>query len=399
MYKINDFNFNGKKALLRVDFNVPIDKNGKVTDTNRIESAIPSISKIIRDKGKAVVISHLGRPKSNEDKFSLIHILPYFEKLLGQKVQFIPSCTDPSIIDKINSAPDGSVFLLENLRFYEGEKKGDREFAQFLSELGDVYVNDAFGVAHRAHASTAVVAEFFNDHKMFGFLMEKEIEHLDMFLKSRLNPIVAVMGGVKVSDKVGIIENLMEGCDYMLIGGAMAYTFIKAKGGQTGSSLIEVNHIELAKSLIEKAEKSKTELIIPQDSIIAEKLSEDSDFKVCESNSIPDGWMGLDIGPKAIEEYSEIIKNAKTVLWNGPMGVFELKNFEKGTQKIAKAVAEASSKGAFTLVGGGDSIAALEKYKLYDKISYVSTGGGAMLEYLEGKTLPGIQAIKDNVTV
>ena len=396
MKTIADFNFKDKKVLMRVDFNVPINADWQVSDNSRIQAALPSIKKILHDGGSLVLMSHLGRPKGKiEGKLSLRNILSDLSRLLGQSVGFIYDCVGEDVQKSVANMKNGDVLLLENLRFQPAEKKGDEEFAKALAALGcDVYVNDAFGTAHRAHASTYTVAQYFDD-KMFGFLMGKEIENAQKVLHEPQRPFTAILGGAKVCDKILLIESLLDKVDNIIIGGGMAYTFHKAQGGTIGNSLVEDDKLELAKSLIEKSAAKGVRLLIPADSIVADSFSNEAATKTANSNAIESGWMGLDIGKKAIAAFSEVVLQSKTIFWNGPMGVFEMENFEKGTKAIAYAVAEASQKhGAFSLIGGGDSVAAIKKFDLTDKVSYVSTGGGAMLELFEGKELYGIEAIK-----
>ena len=395
MKTFKDYNFNGKRALIRVDFNVPLDENYHITDTSRIDAAIPTIKKILKDGGSAILMSHLGRPKEGPtDKYSLKHLLPYLKDKLGVPVKFADDCIGEQAMKLAAGLKSMEVLLLENLRFYKQEEKGDEEFAGKLARLGDVYVNDAFGTAHRAHASTAIIAKFFPENKMFGYIMEDEVKNIDRVLKNTERPFTAILGGAKVSGKIEIINNLIDKVDNLLIGGGMMFTFIKALGGEIGSSLVEDDLLQLARETSDKAEANNVKIYIPQDAIIASALTIDADWKESGSTNIPDGWMGLDIGSKAIQAYREVILNSKTILWNGPMGVFEMSNFEAGTKAIAEAVAEATQNGAFSLIGGGDSVAAINKYHLKEKVSYVSTGGGAMLEYIEGKELPGVAAIK-----
>jgi phosphoglycerate kinase len=395
MKTFKDFNFSGKKALVRVDFNVPLDENFHITDTSRIDAAIPTINKILKNSGSVILMSHLGRPKEGPaEKYSLKHLLPYLKEKLGIPVKFANDCIGDQAKELAAGLKGGEVLLLENLRFYKEEEKGDEEFAGKLAKLGDVYVNDAFGTAHRAHASTAIIAKFFPENKMFGYIMENEVKSIDRVMKNTERPFTAILGGAKVSGKIEIINNLIDKVDNLLIGGGMMFTFIKALGGEIGSSLVEDDLLQLARETSDKAEINHVKIYIPQDAIIANAFSNDAERNESGSTNIPDGWMGLDIGPKAIQAYREVILNSKTILWNGPMGVFEMPNFETGTREIAEAVAEATKNGAFSLIGGGDSVAAVNKYKLKDQVSYVSTGGGAMLEYIEGKELPGVKAIK-----
>lgn len=396
MKTFQNFNFNGKKALIRVDFNVPLDENFHITDTNRIDAAIPTINKILKDGGAVILMSHLGRPKEGPtEKYSLKHLLPYLNKVLGVSVKFADDCIGEQAKILANGLKGGEVLLLENLRFYKNEEKGDEEFAAKLAKLGDVYVNDAFGTAHRAHASTAIIAKFFPENKMFGYIMEEEVKSIDRVLKNTERPFTAILGGAKVSGKIEIINNLIDKVDNLLIGGGMMFTFIKGLGGEVGSSLVEEDLLQLARETSDKAEANNVKIYIPQDAILANSFSNDAERMESGSTNIPAGWMGLDIGPKAIQAYREVILNSKTILWNGPMGVFEMPNFEEGTKAIAEAIAEATRNGAFSLIGGGDSVAAINKYNLRDQVSYVSTGGGAMLEYIEGKILPGVAAIEE----
>ncbi|MCW8897230.1 MAG: phosphoglycerate kinase [Flavobacteriales bacterium] len=396
MNTIDHFNFSGKKALIRVDFNVPLNERFEVTDDTRISASIPSIKKILNDGGAVILMSHLGRPKDGpEEKFSLKHTISTLEKLIGTTILFANDCIGKEATEKAAQLKSGEVLLLENLRFYTEETKGDIAFAEKLAKLGDVYVNDAFGTAHRAHASTAIIAQFFPNNKYFGYLLAKEIESVSKVLKSNVKPVTAIVGGAKVSSKIIIIENLLDSIDNLIIGGGMVFTFIKALGGNIGNSLVEDDFLATAKEILEKAKAKNVAVFLPEDSVVSTAFNNESEVKIFDTNNIPDGWMGLDIGEKAIAAYSNCIKNSKTILWNGPMGVFEMSNFEKGTKTVAEAIAEATSNGAFSLVGGGDSVAAVNQFNLADKMSHVSTGGGAMLEYLEGKTLPGIAAILD----
>jgi phosphoglycerate kinase len=398
MSKFSSHNFAGEKALIRVDFNVPLDKKTlEITDDNRIRAAIPTIKKILADGGSVILMSHLGRPKEGpEDKYSLKHILKHLSQSIGTEVKFADDCIGDSATQQAADLKPGEVLLLENLRFYKEEEKGDEAYAEKLAKLGDVYVNDAFGTAHRAHASTAVIAKFFPaDKKMFGLLMEAEVLSAEKVLHSSEKPFTAIIGGAKVSDKILIIENLLERATDIIIGGGMAYTFMKAQGGHIGNSLCEDERLDTAKELLSKAEAKGVCIHLPADSVIADKFDANADVSSSLSNSIPDGWMGLDIGVMAIETFTNVLHKSKTILWNGPMGVFEMEKFQKGTKAIAVAVAEATENGAFSLVGGGDSVAAVNQFGFADKVSYVSTGGGAMLEYFEGKELPGIAAIKE----
>ena len=394
-YQIDDYDFSGKRALVRVDFNVPLDEKFNITDDTRIKAAARTIDKITSGGGKAVLMSHFGRPKGGpEDKFSLKHLVTHVSKMLGKKVVFAEDCVGEKAKAAVDAMKDGDVVLLENLRFHKEEEAGDEFFAGQLAENGDVYVNDAFGTAHRAHASTAVIAKFFPTDKLFGYLMEDEIRSIDRVLNSTAKPVTAIIGGSKVSSKISILENLLGRCDHILIGGGMAYTFFKALGGNVGKSLVEDDKLEMAKDLMKKAEQKGVKIHLPADSVIADKFAEDAQSKTAASDNIPDGWMGLDIAGQAISDFRNAILDSKTILWNGPMGVFEMEPFSHGTKQIADALVEATDAGAFTLVGGGDSVAAINKFGLSDKVSYVSTGGGAMLEALEGIDLPGIAAVK-----
>lgn len=398
MSKFSEHNFSGEKALVRVDFNVPLNKQTlAITDDTRMQATIPTIQKILNDGGSVILMSHLGRPKAGpEDKFSLKHLVSHLHELLGDQnhVFFADDCIGEQAFLTASMLVPGEVLLLENLRFYKEEEKGDKDFAEKLSKLGDVYVNDAFGTAHRAHASTAIIADFFPaDKKMFGLVMEGEVEAADKVLHKSEKPFTAIIGGAKVSDKILIIENLLERATDVIIGGGMAYTFLKARGGKIGNSLCEEDRLDTATDLLKKATEKGVSIHLPEDSVIADKFANDAETKVSPSDAIPDGWMGLDIGPKAGGIFSEVIRNSKTILWNGPMGVFEMDKFQAGTKAIADAVAESTGNGAFSLVGGGDSVAAVNQFGYTDKVSYVSTGGGAMLEYFEGKELPGIAAI------
>ncbi|CAN5400125.1 phosphoglycerate kinase [soil metagenome] len=400
MSTFSQHNFAGQKALIRVDFNVPLDKATRaITDDTRMQATIPTIKKILGDGGSVILMSHLGRPKDGpEEKSSLKHLVPHLHELLGGSthVFFADDCIGEQAYLTASMLVPGEVLLLENLRFYKEEEKGDKAFAEKLSKLGDVYVNDAFGTAHRAHASTAVIAEFFpGDKKMFGLVMEGEVSAAEKVLHKSEKPFTAIIGGAKVSDKIMIIENLLERATDVIIGGGMAYTFMKARGGKIGNSLCEEDRLDIAVDLLKKATAKGVSIHLPEDSIIADKFAADADTRVCPSDAIPDGWMGLDIGPKACGIFSEVIRNSKTILWNGPMGVFEMEKFQAGTKAIADAVAESTENGAYSLVGGGDSVAAVNQFGYTDKVSYVSTGGGAMLEYFEGKVLPGIAAISE----
>ncbi len=395
MKTVNDLNFKGKKALIRVDFNVPLDKSFRVTDDNRIRATIPTLKKILEDGGSCILMSHLGRPKEGpEEKYSLKHTLKTTEELLGRSVQFASDCIGAEAVAKAKALKPGEVLLLENLRFYKQEEKGDATFAEKLAALGDVYVNDAFGTAHRAHASTTIVARFF-DEKCAGLVMAAELANAKKVLETSEPPFTAIMGGAKISDKILIIEQLLDKVDHLIIGGGMAYTFFKALGGNIGKSLVEEDKLDLAKSLIGKAKEKDVELHLPIDSVIADKFDAEANTDVANNNAIKDGWMGLDIGPQAQAVFAKIISDSRTILWNGPMGVFEMEKFSEGTRKVAEAVVAATQKGAFSLIGGGDSAAAVAKFGYNDDVSYVSTGGGALLEYFEGKVLPGVQALEE----
>jgi phosphoglycerate kinase len=398
MPNFQDYNFKGQKVLVRVDFNVPLNDKMEVTDDTRIKAAIPTIKKILEDGGKVILMSHLGRPKDGpEEKYSLTHILPMLVELLGGKtiVLFANDCIGEQAHLTADMLREGEVLLLENLRFYKEEEKGDLAFAEKLASLGDVWVNDAFGTAHRAHASTAVIAQFFpKEKRLFGYLMEGEVSSAEKVLHQAEKPFVAIIGGAKVSDKILIIEQLLDRATDIIIGGGMAYTFMKAEGGNIGSSLCENDRLDTAKAILKKAEEKGVNIHLPSDSVIADKFAADAETSMAPSNNIPEGWMGLDIGPHACSQFENVILHSKTILWNGPMGVFEMHNFQHGTKCIAESIAKATTRGAFSLVGGGDSVSAVNQFGFADKVSYVSTGGGAMLEYFEGKTLPGIAAVK-----
>lgn len=398
MKTIDSYNFKNKKALVRVDFNVPLDDKFNVTDDTRIRAAIPTLKKILNGGGSLIIMSHLGRPKNlPEDKFSLRHIVAPLSNLLGVEVKFSKDCIGAATKAMTTALKPGEVLLLENLRFHTEETKGAESFAKELASLGDVYVNDAFGTAHRAHASTTIIAHFFPHDKMFGYCMSAELESINNLLTKAKKPFTAILGGAKVSGKIAIIENLMDKVDNLIIGGGMCYTFIKAQGGKVGSSLVEEDRIDTALQVIESAKKKNVKLYIPTDTVIADAFNNDANKNVCAINQIPDGWLGLDIGPETEKTFMKVIESSNAILWNGPMGVFEMSNFEHGTKTVADAIVNATSKGAFSLVGGGDSVAAINKYNLAEKVSYVSTGGGAMLEYIEGKELPGVKAIEEAV--
>lgn len=395
MKTVDTFNFSGKKALVRVDFNVPLNDKHEITDDTRLKATIPTIHKILQDGGSVILMSHLGRPKGGfEEKFSLKHLLPYLTKTFNTEVKFAFDCIGKEAENLASSLKPKEILLLENLRFYKEEEKGDAAFAEKLSKLGDVWVNDAFGTAHRAHASTAVIGQFFKD-KVCGYVMHAELDNADKVLEKANKPYTAIMGGAKISDKIMIIERLLDKVDNLIIGGGMSYTFFKAMGGNIGSSLVETDKLDLAKSLIEKAKQKNVQLLLPVDSIIADKFSNDANKEMADNKNIKDGWMGLDIGPKATKEFCEVIQNSKTILWNGPMGVFEMSNFANGTKSVAEAVVKATQNGGFSLIGGGDSAAAVNNLGYGDDVSYVSTGGGALLEYMEGKILPGVAALQE----
>ena len=394
MRTIDDINFAGQRALIRVDFNVSLNDRFEITDDNRIQAALATIQKIRQDGGNVVLMSHLGRPKKGpEEAFSLRHLLSHLSEVIGTDVQFADDCIGADALSKSQKLGAGHVLLLENLRFYGEETAGDADFAKKLSELGDVYVNDAFGTAHRAHASTAVIAQFFPEKKYFGYVMAGEIENVQKVLDSDEHPVVAILGGAKVSSKITIIEKLLPRVDAIIIGGGMSYTFAKAAGGSVGQSLVEEEHLSTVEHINKAAAEHKVTIHLPVDSVNGDKFANDAEIQTSSAVDIPDGWMGLDIGPETIARYSEVIKDAATILWNGPMGVFEMENFAAGTMAIGEAICQATEKGAFSLVGGGDSVAAAKQYGIADRVSYVSTGGGAMLEYLEGKELPGIAAV------
>ena len=393
MKTLDQYNFAGKRAVVRVDFNVPLDKNFAITDDTRIRAATPTIKKILQDGGSVVLLSHLGRPKGGpEEKFSLKHIVARLSQEYGQEVQFADDALQAE--EKAQALQPGQILLVENVRFYAEEEKGNAEFAAKLAKLGDVYVNDAFGAAHRKHASTAVIADSFAaEDRVGGYLLQGELDNAKKVLEEAERPFTAIMGGAKISDKILIIEKLLDKVDNLLIGGGMAYTFAKAQGGEIGNSLLEADKMDLALELIEKAKAKGVNLVLPTDSLIADKFANDAATKVAPNNQIPDGWMGLDLGPESIKAFSEVVRNSKTILWNGPMGVFEMSNFAKGTETVAQAIADATQQGAFSLIGGGDSAAAVNQLGFSEQVSYISTGGGALLEYMEGKELPGVAAL------
>lgn len=397
MRTIDQCDFKDKKALIRVDFNVPLDSDFNITDDKRMRAALPTINKVLNDGGSVILMSHLGRPKGGpENKYSLKHILGDLSRMLDMEVKFADDCIGEDALKQAKNLLPGQVLLLENLRFYKEEEKGDKGFAEKLAKLGDVYVNDAFGTAHRAHASTAIVAEFFPEEKYFGYLMAEELKNAEKVNHGAEKPFTAIMGGAKVSDKILLIESLLDKVDNLIIGGGMAYTFAKAQGGEIGTSLLEEDRMALCLELLEKAKSKGVNLLLPVDTVIADKFDNEASKKNVDSGQIPADWMGLDIGPKTVKLFSEVIKDSKTLLWNGPMGVFEMENFEQGTRAIADAVVAATKENdAFSLIGGGDSAAAIAKFNLENEVSYVSTGGGALLEYMEGKELPGVKAIND----
>ena len=396
MKNISDISLKGKKVLIRVDFNVPLDKHFNITDDSRIKAALPTIKKVIADGGKAIIMSHLGRPENGfEEKFSLKHTTKHLSNLLETEVGFSVDCIGRKTLTDISKMENGDVLVLENLRFYSQEKAGDNEFAKQLAKLGNVYVNDAFGTAHRAHASTSIIANYFPNNKYFGLLLSNEINSLEIALKNPKRPFTAIIGGAKITGKIDVITSLFDKVDNLIIGGGMAYTFAKAMGGNIGDSLVENNKVALAKILIADAKERGVQLLLPSDSVNADDFNNNAAIQYSEITNIPDGFMGLDIGSDSITHFSKVILNAKTIIWNGPMGVFEMGNFSNGTKQIGVAICKATQNGAFSLVGGGDSVAAVKQFGFAEKVSYISTGGGAMLEYLEGKQLPGVTAIQD----
>lgn len=395
MKTVKDVNFKGKKVLIRVDFNVPLNDDHEVTDITRIEAAKPTIINILEDEGGCILMSHLGRPKNKEAAFSLRHVVDAATEVLGVTVKFVEDCVGETVEQAVANLKSGEILLLENLRYHEEEKQGDQAFAEKLAKLGDFYVNDAFGTAHRAHASTAVIADFFPENKCFGLLLASEIENVNKILTDGQSPITAIIGGAKVSSKITVIENILDKIDHLIIGGGMAFTFVKAQGGKVGASLVEEDKQDLALEILKKAKEKGVAVHLPTDAVIADSFSEMASTDVSIIDDIPEGWMGLDVGPKSNELFSSVIAKSKTILWNGPAGVFEMEPFASGTINLGNAIAEATKNGAFSLVGGGDSVAAVKKFNFTDKVSYVSTGGGAMLEMLEGKTLPGIKAIRE----
>lgn len=395
MQTISNYNFKGKKALVRVDFNVPLNEKFEITDDTRMTAAVPTIKKIMKDGGSPIIMSHFGRPKNGpEDQFSMRHLVGHLSELLGAEVKLAPDCVGEEVKKMAAALKPGEVLLLENLRFHKGEEKGDEEFAKQLAENGDCWVNDAFGTAHRAHASTAVIAKFFPNDKMFGYLIESEVESLDKVVKNPQRPLTAIMGGAKVSSKITIIENLLSKVDNLILGGGMTYTFVKAKGGKVGDSICEDDFIETAKNIEKMAKEKGVNLIIASDVVAADSFSNDANTKIIPANEIPDGWQGLDAGPESIAKFKEVIENSGTILWNGPVGVFEMDKFADGSKAVGEAIVAATKKGAFSLVGGGDSVACVNQFGFADGVSYISTAGGALLEYLEGKTLPGVAAVR-----
>ena len=395
MKNLTEQNFKGKIVIVRVDFNVPLNGKFEITDDSRIAAALPTIKQLLGDNAKVILMSHLGRPKENEDRFSLKHLVSHLESSIGVKVSFSENCigeTAKNAVDKLNY---GEVLLLENLRFHKEEKEGNVDFAKQLSELADVYVNDAFGTAHRAHSSTSVISQFFKENKYFGLLLKNEIDSLEQALTNAEKPFTAIIGGAKISGKIDVITSLLLKVDNLIIGGGMAYTFSKAMGGKIGNSLVENDKVDLAKNIIEKAKELGVNLLLPIDSVNADDFNNNANIITSEIINVPEGFMGLDIGDKSIQLFSETIQKSKTIIWNGPMGVFEMSNFENGTKKIGEAICKSTEEGAFSLIGGGDSVAAIKKFNMSEKVSYISTGGGAMLEYLEGKELPGVKSIQE----
>ena len=397
MKTVDNYNFKGKKAVVRVDFNVPLDAQFAITDDTRMRAALPTINKILNDGGAVILMSHLGRPKDVfEEKYSLKHIVSHLGNLLGKPIKFATDCIGQPATSAAAALQMGEVLLLENLRFHKQETAGTESFAQELASHGDVYVNDAFGTAHRAHASTTIIARFFPNDKVFGYVMANEVANINKVLNNSEKPVTAVMGGAKVSGKILIIENLLDKINNLIIGGGMAYTFIKAQGGKVGSSLVEEDKLDIALKIVKDAKAKGVNLYIPVDTIVGDAFANEANKQTVDINTIPDGWMGLDIGPATEKIYADVIKNSKTILWNGPMGVFEMNNFEHGTKAMAEAIVAATKLGAYSLIGGGDSVAAINKYHLAEQVSYVSTGGGALLEYIESGSLPGVDAIEKN---
>ncbi len=395
MQTIHNYDFSGKKALIRVDFNVPLNEKFEITDDTRIRAALPTIKKVMEAGGSPIIMSHFGRPKSGpEDKFSMRHIVAHLSKLLGVEVKLAPDCIGDEVKSLAASLKPGEVLLLENLRFHKGEEKGDEEFAGQLAKNGDCWINDAFGTAHRAHASTAVIAKFFPNDKMFGYLIESEVESLDKVVKNPNRPLTAIMGGAKVSSKITIIENLLSKVDNLILGGGMTYTFVKANGGEVGESICEPDFLDTARNIEKLAKEKGVNLVMATDVIAADDFSQDANTQIVPADQIPEGWQGLDAGPESIAKFKEVIANSATILWNGPVGVFEIDKFADGSKAVGEAIVEATQKGAFSLVGGGDSVACVNKFNLAEGVSYISTAGGALLEYLEGRTLPGVAAVR-----
>ena len=395
MKNLTEQNFKGKTVIVRVDFNVPLNKKFQITDDSRIAAALPTIKQLLGDNAKVILMSHLGRPKENEERFSLKHLVSHLESSIGVKVSFSENCIGETAKDAVDKLNYGEVLLLENLRFHKEEKEGNVDFAKQLSELADVYVNDAFGTAHRAHSSTSVISQFFKENKYFGLLLKNEIDSLEQALTNTEKPFTAIIGGAKISGKIDVITSLLLKVDNLIIGGGMAYTFSKAMGGKIGNSLVENDKVDLAKNIIEKAKELGVNLLLPIDSVNADDFNNNANIITSEIINVPEGFMGLDIGDKSIQLFSETIQKSKTIIWNGPMGVFEMSNFENGTKKIGEAICKSTQGGAFSLIGGGDSVAAIKKFNMSEKVSYISTGGGAMLEYLEGKELPGVKSIQE----
>ena len=395
MKTVDNYDYKKQKVLIRVDFNVPLDDGFSVTDDTRMRAAIPTINKILSDGGSVILMSHLGRPKDGPtEKYSLRHIVTHLNKLLNKTVDFAGDCIGKHATEAAEKLKPGNVLLLENLRFHKEEEKGNEDFARQLASLGTFYVNDAFGTAHRSHASTAIIAKFFPEKKCFGYVMSGELANIDKVLNNAAKPFTAIMGGAKVSDKILILEQLINKADNIIIGGGMAFTFVKAQGGNTGKSLVEEDKLEIAKTILKNAKAKGVRIYIPVDAIVADQFANDANKKEVNINTIPDGWMGLDIGKETEKQYAEVISNSKTILWNGPMGVFEMSSFEHGTKAVAEAIVKATGKGAYSLIGGGDSVAAINKYNFGKEVSYVSTGGGALLEYIESGSLPGVDAVK-----
>ncbi len=395
MQTIDNYNFSGKKALIRVDFNVPLNENFEITDDTRMRAALPTIKKVMESGGSPIIMSHFGRPKSGpEDKFSMRHLVAHLSKLLGTEVKLAPDCIGDEVKKLAASLKPGEALLLENLRFHKGEEKGDEEFAGQLAEIGDCWINDAFGTAHRAHASTAVIAKFFPNDKMFGYLIESEVQSLDKVVKDPKRPLTAIMGGAKVSSKITIIENLLSKVDNLILGGGMTYTFVKANGGEVGDSICEPDFLDTARNIEKLAKEKGVNLVMATDVVAADDFNENANTRIIPADQIPEGWQGLDAGPESIAKFKEVIAKSATILWNGPVGVFEFDKFAEGSKAVGEAIVEATEKGAFSLVGGGDSVACVNKFKLADGVSYISTAGGALLEYLEGRTLPGVAAVR-----